>query len=125
MDRNLRPRPLTPIDRLQVDRNAIATPSRGRFGCNPDQIYKVWYIINEREGLGGGREYFVRWEGYGPQSNSWEPVTCFLGGADNTAVKEWEAKKNVTSLDVEEFVKRLSAMVCWLLMCVRTKACLS
>lgn len=46
------------------------TSKSSRF--NPHQMFEVEEIV-AHEGYGSGRLYRIRWKGYGPESDTWEP----------------------------------------------------
>jgi len=65
--------------------------ARRKRRIDTDQpIYEVDKIIDHR-GSPGSYEYLVRWKGYGPTDNSWEPASSFLD--DSTIQKYWSSKK--------------------------------
>ncbi|GAA5826141.1 hypothetical protein JCM3770_004056, partial [Rhodotorula araucariae] len=50
--------------------------------------YEVEAIVDER-GRGTGRRYLVKWVGYPPSDNTWEPR---WNVEDTVALDEWEAR---------------------------------
>ena len=45
-----------------------------------ENVYVVEKVVGMREAAGGGREFHIKWRGYGPKQNTWEPeenVTAF------------------------------------------------
>jgi Chromo (CHRromatin Organisation MOdifier) domain len=56
-------------------------------------IYQVSHIVDEDLSRTNGRVFLIRWKGYGPDFDSWEPIENFLPGA-LSAVNEWDEAKS-------------------------------
>jgi hypothetical protein len=57
-----------------------------------DEVYEVSHIIDEDYSNPSERVFLVRWLGYSPDYDSWEPLDNLLPGAIEI-VKEWDRKK--------------------------------
>ena len=57
-------------------------PPPPRFVLSGEQVYTVDRILDHRLGHHGRRkhlnEFLIRWEGYGPEHDSWEPEANLL-----------------------------------------------
>ena len=58
-----------------------------------EELYVVDYILGHK-GHGDDRTYLVRWKGYGPEADTWEPVANFH---TDECIKDYLAKINPTS----------------------------
>lgn len=63
-----------------------------------DKVYEIEKVMAARGGTEGKkgkskREWKIRWVGYGPSHDSWEPIGVFNGGARCPALKEWNEEK--------------------------------
>lgn len=59
-----------------------------------DNIFSAERIIDEK-GRGKKREYRVRWEGFGPDEDTWEPLAnLVVKGEPCDALKIWQEKQN-------------------------------
>ena len=57
--------------------------------------YIVERVLDHRErkyGKGSRREYLVRWSGYGPEHNTWEPESHLVLGADVLLAEYWQSQ---------------------------------
>ena len=54
-----------------------------------DLVYEVEKIIDERDSK-AGKEYLIKWVGWGPKYNTWEPSENII---DPDLVSEFEARK--------------------------------
>ncbi|XP_041036831.1 heterochromatin protein 1-like isoform X3 [Carcharodon carcharias] len=89
-----RGRPLA-VSQLNVRRDPRAA-ARGRRGSSSSSEhsargpeYEVESILNSRY-MEGGVEYLLKWKGYSPKANSWEPIENLLGCP--RLVKEYHAQ---------------------------------
>ena len=57
-----------------------------------DEVYEVSHIIDEDYSNPSERVFLVRWLGYSPDYDSWEPLDNLLPGAIEV-VKEWDRRK--------------------------------
>ena len=64
----------------------------------PDNVFEVETILDRRESKRGKRvktAYLVKWLGYGPENNTWEPAENIL---DPDLIKDYEKTKKRTVL---------------------------
>ena len=55
-------------------------------------MYEVEKIVDEREAPdGSGKEFFIKWVGWGPKFNTWEPEDHIL---NDSILEEWQLKVN-------------------------------
>jgi len=55
-------------------------------------VYEVEKIVDEREAPdGSGKEFFIKWVGWGPKFNTWEPEEHIL---NDSILEEWQLKVN-------------------------------
>ena len=57
-----------------------------------DDVYEPEFLVDERRGVSGRREYRVRWQGYGAADDTWEPREHLLVGAQQL-LRDWERHK--------------------------------
>ena len=57
-----------------------------------DDVYEPEFLVDERRGVSGRREYRVRWKGYGAADDTWEPREHLLVGAQQL-LRDWERHK--------------------------------
>jgi hypothetical protein len=46
-----------------------------------DDVYELDYIVDRRKRSDGQWEYLIKWTGYDPEENSWEPAASISGNA--------------------------------------------
>ena len=65
----------TPVERLE-DASSSSHSSYREEGLDPDQgdMYDVEAVMDERLSEAGTPEYLIKWFGFGPADNTWEPV---------------------------------------------------
>ena len=61
-----------------------------------DDVYEPLSIVDERV-RGGRKEYRIRWKGYAPAEDTWEPRSHLLVGA-HQLLRNWERTKTVTTV---------------------------
>lgn len=66
------PKNKSPPKKRKADDGSENGESSKPVRTNPRQVYEVEKII-AHEGNGSGRLYRIRWKGYGPESDTWEP----------------------------------------------------
>ena len=76
--------------------DSVGSPLKG--------IYEVETLLDMRETAGGEREFLIKWKGWGPSWNNWEPEENIL---DRRLLRKFNKKKRpveaVSSQDVEDF----------------------
>ncbi|XP_078393917.1 uncharacterized protein LOC144677772 isoform X2 [Cetorhinus maximus] len=99
-----RGRPLA-VSQLSVRRDP-RTAARGRRGSSSSsehsargREYEVESILNSRY-MEGGVEYLLKWKGYSPKANSWEPIENLLGCP--RLVREYHAQLERERLTAEQ-----------------------
>jgi len=73
----------------QQPRHALET--QPKVGFLHDEVYEPEAIVDERRGQDGRREFRLRWKGYGPHSDTWEPEAHLLVGATQM-LREWRKR---------------------------------
>ena len=72
--------PVFHVSLLQPWRSGDRSPGPPpRFFVNGDAVFTVDRILDHRDGSGKIlKEFLIRWEGYGPEHDSWEPEANLL-----------------------------------------------
>lgn len=78
------------------DSDEIGSPLKG--------IYEVETVLNVRETVNGKREFLIKWKGWGPSWNNWEPEENVL---DRRMLRKFNQKKRpveaASSQNVDDF----------------------
>ena len=71
--------------------------------AEPD-TWTVERIEDERVGRNGQREFLTRWQGFGPDGDTWEPLSSFFPQVNEELVK-FCAEKGTTTIELNELYK--------------------
>ena len=74
-----------PSEAVEVDEEAVEEESE-----SDGDTYEVHAIINSRTTSDGTVEYLIKWRGWGPQHNTWEPACNIM---DEELIATFEAKQ--------------------------------
>ena len=67
----------------------------GDLEAAPD-TYLVEHIVKERVGRDGRREFLTRWQGCGPEADTWEPLASFFPQVNEELLKYCSGKGSTT-----------------------------
>ena len=73
--------------------------------------YEVGKIVSMKEKKNGRREFLVRWKGFGPEDDTWEPEEHL--NCDDLIAKfetEWETLKNSGGKNLREAPKQVQRL---------------
>lgn len=59
-----------------------------------DEVYEVSHIVDEDHSNPNTRMFLVRWMGYPPEFDSWEPLENLHDGAMDV-IREWDRKQKL------------------------------
>lgn len=75
--------------------SAAAVPAGGRE-------YQVECLLSLRHDVKGQPEFLVKWKGYGPESNTWEPLANLEGTAEDAIHEYYKTHPRIRGFDCLE-----------------------